>query len=479
MSFIERHGLWTDAQREAARELTARAASGGLDMVRVSFPDVHGVLRGKSLTADGMASILGDGVSITSTLLFKDTSHKTVVPIFSAGAGLGIREVEGGGDIVMVPDPLTFRMLPWLASTGWLLCDLYFSDGRPVPFATRQLYRDQLARLAHKGFALKAGLEVEFHITRLLDPRLQPGDAGQPGRPPEVELTHQGYNYLTEQRLDQIEPITEILRQNAVALGLPLSSIEVEFGPSQVEFVFRPGTGLQPADDMMLFRSMVKQVCRRHGYHASFMARPAFPQAMASGWHLHQSLIAADASNAFAGGAQFAAEPLSPTGMHWLAGLLAGACEAAPFSTPTINGYKRYRPNSLAPDRVAWGMENRGAMLRVITGVNAAAARIENRVGEPAANPYLYLASQVATGLHGLDAALTPPPPVEDPYAASSEKLPATLSDALATLLSGSVMRQAFGEDFLRYFAMIKSSEIERYNNYITDWEMSEYFDVF
>jgi glutamine synthetase len=473
--------LWTQVQVDAAREVAARTERDGLSMVRLSFPDVHGVLRGKSITADSLPSALRDGIAITSTLLFKDTSHRTVVPIFTAGAGMGIAEVQGGGDVVMVPDPTTFRVLPWLGGTGWMLCDLYFADGRPVPFATRSLYRRQLDRLEEQGFQFRAGLEVEFILTRIVDPRLNPADAGQPGPPPQVELLHQGYNYLTEQRLDQIEPVTELLRSTTVALGLPLASIELEFGPSQVEFVFKPGVGMQPADDMILFRSAMKQVCRRHGYHASFMARPALPEAMSSGWHLHQSLDTADGKNGFAatGAAPESDAPLSPTGMAWLAGLLAGAREATPFSTPTINGYKRYRPNSLAPDRIAWGTENRGAMLRVIPGINSAATRIENRVGEPSANPYLYLASQVASGLHGLSHGLTPPPPVDDPYSAEAERLPSTLYDALQSMLNGDIIKQEFGQSFSEYFAMIKNSEIIRYNNYITDWEMAEYFDIF
>src|SRR6202022_689036 len=99
-----------------------------------------------------------------------------------------------------------------------------------------------------------------------------------------------GYQYLTEQRLDEIEPVLEHIRRGVVALGLPLRSVELEFGPSQCEFTFRPAIGLAPADTMVLFRSAVKQICHRLGYHATFMCRPKLPNAFSSGWHLHQSL---------------------------------------------------------------------------------------------------------------------------------------------------------------------------------------------
>lgn len=478
MSFISRHGLWTETQQKAADELLKRVTKDGIEIVRLSFPDIHGLLRGKALLPGSLPSAMRDGLSLTSTLLMKDSSHRTVLPVFTAGAGLDMPELQGAADVVMVPDPTTFRVLPWADKTGWMLCDIHFADGRPMPFATRTVMRDMLGRLKRTGFDFVAGLEIEFHITRMLDSRLSPQDAGQPGTPPDIALLHQGYNYLTEQNLDQMDPILEILRRDIVALGLPLSSVEIEFGPSQCEFVFRPGNGLQPADDMVLFRSAAKQICQRHGYHATFMCRPALPNVMSSGWHLHQSLATPDGTNAFASGLEVGTS-LSDTGRHYLAGLLAGGGESAAFANPTINGYKRFRANSLAPDRIAWGKDNRGAMLRVISGVSPSAARIENRVGEPAANPYLYMASQIACGLAGIAAAQEPPAAVNAPYQAEAPRLPSTLEAALARLDGGTILREAFGDSLVDYFLMIKRHEVERYNLHVSDWEQREYFNMF
>jgi glutamine synthetase len=478
--FIARHSLWTPEQVRAAADVAERLAADGIDAVRLSFGDLHGILRGKCLVTEALPAVMRDGLSITSTLLFKDTSHRTVVPVFDKGAGLALPELQGGADIVMVPDPSTYRRLPWLPATGWMLCDLYFQDGRQVPFDTRRLCRDALGQLATLGYGYRAGLEVEFHLTRLIDPHLAPEDSGQPGTPPEVALVHQGYNYLTEQRLDQVEPILEILRRHLVAMGLGLSSMEIEFGPSQCEFVFRYTDGLTTADNMMLFRSATKQICRRHGHHASFMCRPQLPNVMSSGWHLHQSLVGVDGSNVFAArGADAAATGLSREGRLFLAGLLSHAAPATALTTPTINGYKRYRSNSLAPDRVAWARDNRGALLRVITGPNPAAARIENRCGEPAANPYLYLASQVASGAAGLIAGVEPGPPVDAPYQVDAVRLPVTLDEALDALDGSEVLRRAFGGGFVDYYLLIKRAEVARFNATVTDWEHREYFDLF
>ncbi len=207
MSFVERHTLWSASQQAAALQVEKDLASRGIEVVRFSFPDQHGILRGKTLVASEAAAAMRGGVSLTSTLLAKDTAHKSAFPVFSAGGGFGMSEMQGGADFILIADPTTFRVLPWAPHTAWMLCDAYFPDGTPVPYATRRLYTLALARLADAGYELMAGLEVEFHVFKLTDPHLQPQDAGQPGTPPEVSLLSQGYQYLTELRYDQIDPV--------------------------------------------------------------------------------------------------------------------------------------------------------------------------------------------------------------------------------------------------------------------------------
>jgi glutamine synthetase len=476
-SFVERHGLWSDEQTAAAEAADRAIEEQGLEVVRFSFVDQHGVLRGKTLVAAEAARAMRNGVTATTTLLAKDTSHRSVFPVFTAGGGFGMPEMEGGADFLMIADPATFRVLPWAANTGWLLCDIYFPNGKPVPFSTRQLYRDALTKLAEAGYDFMAGLEVEFHIFKLVDPKLDPGDATWPGEAPEVSFISQGFQLLTEARFDQVEPILDLLRHDLAALGLPLRSMEIELGPSQVEFTFRPEVGLAPADSMVLFRSAAKQIARRNGYHASFMCRPRLPNALSSGWHLHQSLLDRDSkANAFAtdGG-----ELLSPLGRHYLAGLLAHARAAAAFTTPTLNGYKRYRPYALAPDRAIWSRDNRGVMVRVMGEPGDAATHIENRVGEPAANPYLYMASQIYAGLDGIARKLDPGPSADTPYETDAEPLPASLGEALDALRGNACFRAGFGDGFVDYYLRIKHAEIARFQSEVTEWEQKEYFDLF
>ena len=482
MSFVARHALWSDEQQEAAKRLRRLAEEKNLETIRLSFPDQHGILRGKTLVASEALASLESGCSITTTMLAKDTSHRTVFPVFTSGGGFGMKEMEGAADVLMVPDPTTFRILPWSPTTGWLLCDLYFPDGRPIPFATRQIYKSVLDKLSQRGYDFVAGLEVEFHIFKLDDAKMAPEDAGQPGQPPSVSLLSHGYQYLTEQRYDQMEPALDIIRRDVLALGLPLRSVEVEFGPSQCEFTFQPKKGIEPADNMVLFRSAVKQIARRHGYHATFMCRPKLPNLFASGWHLHQSLVSrTSGENAFMAkeGAKEGGEPLSAFGKAYLAGLLAHARSSAVFTTPTINGYKRYRSYSLAPDRAIWGRDNRGVMIRVLGGADDPATRLENRIGEPAANPYLYMASQILSGLDGVDRKLDPGPSADTPYETKAEWLPKSLREAVSALNDDTFFRKALGEQFVDYYVHIKNAEIDRFQAEVSDWEQREYFEMF
>jgi len=455
-------------KKEVLKEIEAH----DLKAVRFSFADQHGVLRGKTLAPGEVKTALERGVTLTSTLLLKDTSHRTVFPAFTPGAGVGIPEMQGAADILIVPDVSTFRILPWAADTGWFLCDAQFQDGRPVPYCTRSILRKALKDL--KDFEFVAGLEVEFHVFKIIDQNLKPSDAGQPGNVPEVELLTTGYQYLTEQRYDHIDPVVEILRRNLEKLGLPLRSYEVEFGPSQFEFTLGAMPGLASADAMILFRSAVKQIARRYGYHATFMCRPKLPNVVSSGWHLHQSL-SRNGTNAFMSGE----DDLSEIGKRYLAGLLAHARGAAALSTPTVNGYKRYRPYSLAPDRVVWGKENRGALLRVVGAPGDPGTRIENRAGEPAANPYLYFASQIYCGLDGMTRKLPLPPPADTPYEAEAELLPRTLQEALDCLRKDAVLCEGLGRSFVDYYCRIKEAELARFNLEVSDWEHREYFDLF
>lgn len=487
--FIEQHGLWDDRRKAAARDVLALVRDKNLRTVRVAMADPQGKLRGKTLMPKTFASAMQDGLDFTTAQFNFDSAEGIAYNPFTEDGGVGVTEMAGFPDVVLVPDPTTFRVLPWSPGTGWILGDMYFHDGRPMPFDARHKLKAAVADLAQEGYGYVAGLEVEFYVTRVLDQKLgaeHMGTLGMPPTPPEVEAIWRGYSYQSEEHADRIDDLLNTLADHCTALGLPLRTMEDEMGPGQLEFTFDVQSALETADCMVLFRSMVKQVTARMGLHATFMTRPGLPNFFSSGWHLHQSLSAPGVRNAFVS-EPGSGELLSTVGRHFVGGLLEHASEASVFTTPTINGYKRRRPNSLAPDRATWGYDNRAAMIRVQGAPGDPATHIENRIGEPTANPYLYIASQIVSGLDGIRKRTDPGPLEKSPYTATHRPLlPANLMEALDVLKQGSFFKQAFGADFVTWLLGIKQSEVNRFlaaepewhadPDAVTGWEHREYF---
>ena len=481
--FVEAHGLYSDEQRAAAAQVEARIAEAGLRTVRVILVDQHGIPRTKHLSADAAISAMRNGSDFSGAIYSLDTGNCVFPPAFAQGGGFGIDEFTGFPDISIVPDPTTFRILPWADRTGWMLCDVYFSNGKPLPLDGRAVLRGQLARLAERGYRCFSGLEVEFYVTRYVDEgRISLEGTGQPGPAPEVDVVERGYQFLSDLRLDGATHILEPLRDGLWDVGLPPRSIEDEWGPGQFEFTFGPMEGLHAADAMILFRSTMKAVCNRMGMLASFMCWPKLPNFFPSGWHLHQSLVDAGGANAFVDDR----EVLSPVGLQWVSGLLDHAKAMTVFGDPTINAYHRFRPYSFAPDRIGWAVDNRGALIRIQGGPGDSSTHVENRMSEPAANPYLWLAANIAAGLDGMERNATPPPIViGDPYAEEAELLPQSLGEAADELDGSTLYRSAFGDPLVDYIVMMKRAEVARHaavggdEEARDDWEMREYFEIY
>jgi glutamine synthetase len=490
-SFAQRCGIHDAAREEALQRNSRLIGATGLELVRFAWCDLHGVTRGKTLVASAAAQAMRDGVGMVSTLMLKDTSDRTAFKVFEPGGTASLPGFGFANNLLLLADPESFRQLPWSPGTGWVRAQPWFQDGTPVELDTRRVLERALARLDKAGLGMKCGLEVEFHIYRITNPgaQLDPMQAAWPAPVPEVSLIHPGYNLLAESWFDMAEEPMRIVQHTAQALGLPLLSLEIELGPSQVEAVFEATDAMTAADNMVLFRNGVKQALRRAGYHATFMCRPPFPNIMSSGWHLHQSLVEkATGRNAFRreapapGSTPDAAQhTLSETGEHYLAGLLEHARGMAVFCTPTTNGFGRFRPNALAPQSVLWGRDNRGAMLRVVGECGDAGTRIENRIGEPAANPYLYLASQIHAGLDGIERRLKAPPATDAPYASADAKLPTSLGEALEALRADNTLVRAFGPSFIDYLVRIKESERLRHEQAedADEFQRREYFGRF
>jgi glutamine synthetase len=492
-TFIEKHGLWSGEQNRLAADIVRRIEIEKLHFVRLAWGDTHGYSRAKTLTIPAFVAALTNGYNIGVATTTLDSAGARVFASFSRGGGMGLAEMTGSPNLTIVADPSTFRRLPWAQGVGWVLGDEYFNDGRPFHFSPRQLLRKTLRRLEDRGLASVVGPEIEWYLLRVTEQLLGDANIGAPGirgRPIKTAPVEPGYHYHSESNMDLMQPAFDALAEAFETLGLGLRSIENEWGPGQVECTFAPRTALEAADNVVLFRTATRQICRRLGYFATFMCRPALKGFYSSGWHLHQSLIdASTGGNVFM--PQKAGEILSPLGQSYLAGLLQYAVPGTVFTTPTVNGYRRFRPNSLAPDRATWAYDHRGAMVRVLGGAGDPATRLENRIGEPAANPYLFILSQIVAGLAGIETNALLPPPSDEPYAAERPMLPKSLPAALDALDKEPLFRRALGDTFIDYFVTLKRTEAERYARSLeqagpsspsdepSEWEQNEYFDFF
>ena len=459
-------------ERQAAvHAALQRVQDEGVHTVRVVWGDLHGTYRSKSLITQGgaapLAAAFEEGVGLVSTLLMKDTSDRTAFKVFEPGAVAAMAGLQGANNLFLLPDPSTLTTLPWAPHTAWVRADALTAAGAAVAIDPRQVLQRALALLQQRGWQLRCGLEVEFHIHRIVDARLAAEDADWPAEPPRVSLLHPGYKLLSDNWADMADEALAIVRDTACGLRLPLRSLEVELGPSQFEAVFDAVDALTAADQMLMLRNGLRQALRRAGYHASFVCRPPLPNSIASGWHLHQSVVDAEGGNVFAGGegratSGQARHTLSDTGAHWLAGLLHHARGMTALCAPTLLAYGRYQGSVMAPQAAVWGFDNRGAMLRVVGGPGDAATRIENRVGEPLANPYLYMAAQVFAGLDGVDRRLEPGAATASPYETGLPGLPSTLGEALDALADDAVMQDGLGAPMARLFNTIKRQEAAR-----------------
>lgn len=492
-SFVAEFGLWDERQTAAAEQIQAHL--GEVDLVRVVYCDPHGLARSKTLPAGLFQMVLRNGLDFSPGPFLFDTGHAAIDPL--ASSELGIDEIAGAGDFVLVPDPWTFQVLPHVEPrTAWVLGNEFLRDGSPHPLGTRNVLRRVCDQYAARDLAPVIGLEVEWYLTRLLggSPGNKGNGFGLQGSAPDVAAVNAGYQFNLDSFYDSVATVTDPLALMLMALGLPLRTMEHESGPGQIETTFSPMAALDAADAMLFFRTLVKQACARRGFHASFMTLPRLDGFDPSGWHLHQSVVSTKTQgNVFA--AEVTGEVLSPEAKAYIDGLLRRAREFCLLSVPTVNGYRRFAPQfSLAPTSANWSFEDRSVMIRVVGG--GSNAHVENRVGEPSANPYLAIAAQLSAGLDGLapDESSSGPAPAARARTVVADgpdtlDLPTSLREALDAFRASSHARELLGTPLASCLAKLKESEVSRFEAWcarerppageVTEWEQREYFRVF
>jgi glutamine synthetase len=437
--------------RQTAEDLLDR----GVDVLRLGYADLIGTERGRDVLVSQLASTVGDGVAFCRSVL-ATSPMGDVIPI---AGGLA----DGLPDFLAFPDLSTVRDLPWEPGVAHCIADLYDPGGSPAEEAPRNVLRRVVAAFGELGMTPVVGPELEFFVLRR--------DEGSPtGWARYGEAT--GNVYVAGRRGDPDNLLLRALRR-LDGYGIAAVAANHEFCSGQFEINLWHSAALDAADRAFRFKSAVKELARQDGKLATFMAKP-FNDEGGSGFHLHFSAVDETGRPLFD----------DPAGEHGLstvagsavAGILAHAPALAALANPTINSYKRFGPDTLAPWLVDWGLDNRSAMVRV-PPERGRAARLEVRLGDASANPYLAIAGLLAAAYLGIRDELRAPAPLEG-YGYDTGKadlLPADLGRALDAFAADTEFTKLLGSRFTDAFLAYKRDELERFARYVTDWEFREY----
>jgi glutamine synthetase len=446
-----------DPHPSHAREHTERLVAEGIDVVRVAYPDLLGTDRARDVLVEHLASACDHGMAFCRAV-YHTSPRGGVIPI-SGGLDAGLP------DISVRPDLGTLVRIPWEPGVAWCLGDTIDpATGAPSPESPRDVLRSVLARAAENGLHPVVGPELEYF---LCDPAPE-SPAGWRRYAGDIA----GVVYTAGLRADPENHLLRTLRQLR-DLQIGVLSGNHEFDGGQFEINLNHSEALDAADRAFRFKAAVKELARKEGKLATFMAKP-FNDAGGSGFHLHVSGVDANGRNLFD-------DPTAPHGLsdlarHAIAGILAHAPAMAALLNPTVNSYKRFGPDTLAPWLIDWGLDNRSAMVR-IPPERGGGTRLELRLGDASANPYLAIAALTAAATLGIQAGQEPPAPLEgygyDPD--RSPLLPSGLSAALDALEADAAFTELLGKGFTTAFLGYKRDELERFNRHITDWEFAEY----
>jgi glutamine synthetase len=441
--------------RAAGGETTTEDRTGTpVTSIRVLYPDLHGVARGKEVPIAEFDQVIEKGLCFCAAVMGTDLRSTPVV----GGQ-------EGYPDLIARPDMSTMTTLPWEPGVASCLADLEpAAGGAPIPDPRGTLART-VEDLRAIGLDPIVGPELEFFLLQR-DPAATHGIRRH--------IHQHSMVYTVGPQADPggvVREMTEALAQ----LGLEVLAVNHEFMNSQYEINLRHTGALRAADQAFRLKAAVKDIAARHGLVATFMGKP-FNDQGGSGTHLHVS-VNRDERNAFDSPGE--EHGVSTELRAFTAGVLAHAAGLMAFLNPTINAYGRIQPDSLAPTHANWGWDNRTTFIR-IPPERDQGTRIEIRAADGAANPYLAIAAVLAAGARGVREGLAPPPPVDgDAYRADGEligrALPLSLGAALEALKTDKLLCRALGPEIVETFLAVKRFEIERHRTWVSDWEIAEY----
>ena len=407
----------------------------GTRTIALGIGDLNGIMRGKRVTAEQWPNVCESGVALSIAMFATDmTSDIWDTPYVNMD--------NGYPDMHLFPDS-PVRSVPWEEGCGFCFGKALGADHKPVPIDPRGALAEQVDRAKSMGYDVIIGAELEFY---LLDPETcQPKDVG-----------NQFYGLL---RASELEPVLGPIRNHLGGVGIPIEQSNPEYAAGQVEVNMHYCDALQAADNVVAFRTLVKEIAALHGYLATFMAKP-FALESGSGFHTHHSLWK-EGANSFASEGR-----LSDLGRSYLAGMQLRMPETALSASTTPNAYRRRRPYTFCPTNNCWGYDNRTVALRVLEA-SASSTRVEKRDGSADCNPYYLIACEIAAGLDGVEKGLAP-----DHFAEfngydleGAAPLPADIDDAISRARESEFMKSLLGSDRLE----ILIGQAERERDFVLD----------
>ncbi len=424
----------------------------GIRFVRLWFTDVLGFLKSFTITSQELEGAFAEGMG------------------FDGSSIEGFARIQES-DMVAVPDPSTFQVIPWPAEAqvARMFCDIYNPDGTPFDGDPRFVLKRQLKRAADLGFTFYVGPELEYFYFKSLE---------------EPKFLDQG-GYFDETPLDVATDYRKRTVTYLEAMGIPVEYVHHEVAPSQHEIDLRYADALTMADSVMAYRLTVKEVAQEFGIYATFMPKPVMG-VNGSGMHTHQSLFAGDRNAFFDATDEY---HLSKVAKGYIAGILAHAPGITLVTNQWVNSYKRLVPGYEAPVYVCWARRNRSALVRVpmYQPGKEEATRIEFRSPDPACNPYLAFATMLAAGLAGIEGEYELAPEAsnniyemseEERHVAGIHALPEDLFEAIRLADESKVLREVLGDHVHEYLIRNKREEWDAYKSYVTPYELERYLPI-
>jgi glutamine synthetase len=424
--------------------------------VKFQFTDILGILKSFAIPARELETALEEGMG------FDGSSILGYTPIHES-------------DMVAMPDPDTFTILPWRPQekrVARIVCDVLTPDGKPFEGDPRYVLKRNLEEAKKKGFVMNVGPELEFFLFKSMEC---------------PETTDLG-GYFDLLPLDEAEDVRRQIIFALEAMGIPVEYSHHEVAPSQHEIDLRYADALRMADYALAYKMAVKAIARQNGLYATFMPKPLFGE-NGSGMHTHQSLFTLNGQNAFFDANDPDGWYLSKIAKQYIAGCLKYARQITMVLAQWVNSYKRLVPGYEAPVYVSWARRNRSAMIRVplYKPGKEKATRIEYRAPDPACNPYLAFSAMLAAGLAGIEEQLEIPDPIEEDIFHMSERrrkelgiesLPANLGEAIVEFENSELMRRALGDHVYENLLKLKREEWDEYRVQVHPWEIQRYYKI-